>query len=52
MFHMNTKEKEPYRVKLKLNGAHTSMEVDTGAAATIINEVTYKRISEKNQVKN
>ena len=28
------------------------MEVDTGAAATIINEEIYKRISEGNQVKN
>ena len=28
------------------------MEVDTGAAASIINEETYKRISEGNQVKN
>ena len=52
MFHMTTKEKEPHRVKLKLNGIHTSMEVDTGAAATIINEETYKRISEGNPVKN
>ena len=51
-FHMTTKEKEPYRVKLKLNGIHTSMEVDTGAAATIINKETYERFSEKNQVKN
>ena len=52
MFHMITKEKEPYRVELKLNGVHTSMEIDTGAAASIINEETYKRISEGNQVKN
>ena len=29
-----------------------SMEVDTGASATIINEETYKRISEGHQVKN
>ena len=52
MFHMTTKEKEPYRLELKLNGIHMNMEVDTGAAATIINEETYKRISEGNQVKN
>ena len=37
-FHMTTKEKEPYRFELKLNGVHTSMEVDTGAAATIIKQ--------------
>ena len=42
MFHMTTKEKEPYRAELKLNGIHTSMEVDTGAAAAIINEETYR----------
>ena len=29
-----------------------SLEVDTGASATIINEETYKRISEGHQVKN
>ena len=52
MFYMTTKEKEPYRVELKLNGVHTSMKVDTGASATIINEETYKRISQGNQVKN
>ena len=52
MFHLTSKEKELYRVQLKLNGVHTSMEVDTGAAASIINEETYKRISEGNQVKN
>ena len=52
MLHMTIKEKEPHRVELKLNGIHTSMEVDTGTAATIINEETYKRISEGNPVKN
>ena len=49
---MTAKEREPYRVKLQLNGVQTSMEVDTGAAATIINEETYKRIIEGNLVKN
>ena len=52
MFHMTTKKKEPCRVELNLNGVNTSMEVDTGSAATIIIEETYKRISEGHQVKN
>ena len=52
MFHLTSKDKQPYRVELLLNRVHTSVEVDTGAAATIINEETYKRISEGNQVKN
>ena len=51
MFHLTSKDKQPYRVELLLNRVHTSVEVDTGAAATIINEETYKRISEGNQVK-
>jgi len=38
MFHLNTAEREPFRVELQLNGVQTSMEVDTGTAATIINE--------------
>ena len=46
------REREPYRVDLQLNGVQTSMEVDTGAAATIINEETYKRINDGNSVKN
>ena len=49
---MTSKEREPYRVELQLNGVQTSMEVDTGAAATIINEETYKRIVEGNLMKN
>jgi len=49
---MTTKEKEPYRVELKLSGAHTSMGVDTGAATTIINVETDKRISEGYEAKN
>ena len=52
MFHINAVEREPFQVELQLNGVQTSMEVDTGAAATIINEATYKRIIAGNLVKN
>ena len=52
MFHINAAEREPFRVELQLNGVQTSMEVDTGAAATIINEETYKRIIAGNLVTN
>ena len=52
MFHLAAKEREPYRVDLQLNGVQTSMEVDTGAAATVINEETYKRIIDGNSAKN
>ena len=50
MFHMTAKEREN-RIEFR-NGVQTSMEVDTGAAATIINEETYKSIIEGNLVKN
>ena len=50
--HDVAKEREPYRVDLQLNGVQTSMEVDTGAAATIFNEEAYKRIIEGNPERN
>ena len=40
------------RVKTKWSLSSQSMKVDTSTAATIINEETYKRINEGNQVKN
>ena len=52
MFHLAAKEREPYRVDLQLNGVQTSTEVDTGAAATVINEEIYKRIIDGNSAKN
>ena len=52
MFHLAAKEREPYQVDLQLNGVQTSMEVDTGTAATIINKETYKRIIDGNSAKN
>ena len=52
MFHLAAKEREPYQVDLQLIGVQASMEVDTGAAATIINEETYKRIIEGNPERN
>ena len=39
-FHVAAKEREPYQVEINLKGFSTSMEVDTGAAATIISEET------------
>ena len=52
MFHLAAKERKPYRVDLQLNGVQTSMEVNNGAAATVINEETYKRIIDRNSAKN
>ena len=48
MFHVASKDKEPYRVEINLNGFSTSMGVDTGEAATIISEETFKKISQGN----
>ena len=52
MFHQAAKERELYRVNLALNGVQTSMEVDTRADTTIINEDTYKKIIDGNSAKN
>ena len=51
-FHVAAKEREPYRVEINLNGISTTMEVDTEAAATIISEETFKKISRGNSAQN
>ena len=39
----NKNGREPVIVDLKLNGIEVKMEIDTGAAATVINESVYMR---------
>ena len=51
MFRVVAEGKEPYRVVIDLKGISTSMEVDTGAAATIISEETFKEINQGNSAK-
>ena len=41
---LNGKQKSPYTVDLSVNGAPLKMEVDTGAAVSLISEETYKRL--------
>ena len=50
MFHVASKDKEPCRVEINLNGFSTSMEVDAGATTTIISEEMFKKISQGNLV--
>ena len=40
------KGSEPYSVNLLLNGVEIEMELDTGAALSVINEVTYNRLKD------
>ena len=44
MFTMTLQDQEPYRVEIELHRLKTCMEIDTGAAATNINEDTFKGI--------
>ena len=46
MFRVVAEGKEPYCVVIDLNGISTSMEVDTGAAVTIISKETFKEINQ------
>ena len=51
MFRVVAEGKEPYRVVIDLNGISMSMDVDTGAATTIITEETFKEINQRNSAK-
>ena len=51
MFRVVAGGKEPYCVVIDLNGISTSMEVDTGAAATIISKETFKEINQGHSAK-
>ena len=42
--HLDGKQKSLYTVELSVNGAPLKMEVDTGAAMSLISEATYKRL--------
>ena len=51
MFRVVVEGREPYHVVTDLNGISMSMEVDTGAAATIISEETFKEINQGHSAK-
>lgn len=51
MFRVVAEGKEPYCVVIDLHGISTSMEVDTGAAATIISKETFKEINQGHSAK-
>ena len=46
LFHMGESNKAPYLVELSVNGAPLHMEVDTGAAVSLISEATYRSIGD------
>ena len=47
MFPVTTPNNDPYRIAITLNGVLGSMDVDTGAALTVINQLTYERLLER-----
>ena len=49
MFPVAVANSEPYHVAMSLNGVLVSMDVDTGAALTVINQSTYERLLEQSQ---
>ena len=45
MYHSTSVDTKPYMVTVKFNGADLKMEVDTGAALSVISEKTYGLIT-------
>ena len=50
LFTVRNPSHEPMQVELTMNGVPVSMELDTGAAVSLINSSTYKRIAQASQV--
>ena len=46
----NSKAEDPIYVGLTVNGFHVTMELDTGSGLTLINEETYSKIGQPNQL--
>ena len=46
LFHLGEKNKAPYLVELSVNEAPLCMEVDTGAAVSLISEATYQSLGD------
>ena len=46
----NSKAEDPIYVGLTMNGFHVTMELDTGSGLTLINEETYSKIGQPNQL--
>ena len=44
LFCLKTQSKEPFRVELTLNGIPSIMEIDTGAAVSVMSESRFKEI--------
>lgn len=44
MYHLSSDRKKSFKVDLELCGRKNTMEIDTGASKTILNEATYQRL--------
>ena len=46
MFPLTSTGTDPYHIMMTLNGMPVSLDVDTGAALTVVNQLTYERLME------
>lgn len=46
----SSKGKNPYKVTVLINGVNVSMEIDTGASTTVVNEKTFHTLSHSGKV--
>ena len=43
LFHLNNKKAAPYKVKLSVDSCPIEMEIDAGAALSLVSEATFKK---------
>lgn len=50
LFTLTSDSSKPYQINIEVNGNSTVFEIDTGASLSIVNDLTYRKLSENQEV--